>query len=319
MSKRSYGEDHPDLSGDTLTDKDIPSHAPSSYYRLSSNLTPPTGDVHSDGGAGVVPTIRCGGRDVTGEEGKLSDSSAGIKPAGLSGYGTPAVLGSGVNCRTSNSLKNSCHQACIIGSCIAGEDRLIDGVEWQRIHKAFPPHNTSTFVPPVSVPHTREVMERRQKDKGVFAWIDAVITSSGHTSDSIPTTSPIPIVATRATTTGSSARPGGNLLLIGSDNDDPDSTGIGGPNPSYPCLIKSPPSLSLVLSGALTTTVHPYLREAFEYPSIQKGVERMPTVLKVVISAPKEAKPERKDARSPILGPIFSGKTALYSKVRHTV
>ncbi|RPB02975.1 hypothetical protein L873DRAFT_1787412 [Choiromyces venosus 120613-1] len=49
MSKRSYGgENRPDLSGDTLTD------------------------------VGLVPTIRCGGKDATAEEAKLSASGAGI-------------------------------------------------------------------------------------------------------------------------------------------------------------------------------------------------------------------------------------------------
>ncbi|RPB02944.1 hypothetical protein L873DRAFT_1787391 [Choiromyces venosus 120613-1] len=79
MSKRSYGEDHPDLSGDTLTgDRDTLSHTLSPCYRLSNNLTPPTCGMHSDGDVGLVPTMRCGGKDATAEEAKLSAFGAGI-------------------------------------------------------------------------------------------------------------------------------------------------------------------------------------------------------------------------------------------------
>ncbi|RPB02942.1 hypothetical protein L873DRAFT_1787389 [Choiromyces venosus 120613-1] len=292
---------------------------------------------------------------------------AALEPERLSNYRIPAALGPGVNQYTSNSLKKSRHQACIIDSCIAEEDRLIDGVEPQTIHKTLPSHKISTFMPQVSVAHTREEVERI-KNKNVFAWIDAVIISSGHISDSTAATSPVtddlidlfatdllvvkssPSISSLAlarqvparttsdisildldcdfsgppvspdlkhTATASSlssARPGSDLTLIDSDNDALDS---GGPNPSYPCLIELPPSLNLVLLGAPTTKIPPHLREAFEYPSIQKEVERMPTVVKVVISAPKETKPGRKDTRSPILCPIISAKTALHSEVGH--
>ncbi|RPB02947.1 hypothetical protein L873DRAFT_1787393 [Choiromyces venosus 120613-1] len=79
MSKRSYGEDHPDLAGDTLTgDRGTLSHTLLPCYRLSSNLTPPTCDMHSDGDVGLIPTMRCGGKDATSEEAKLSASGAGI-------------------------------------------------------------------------------------------------------------------------------------------------------------------------------------------------------------------------------------------------
>ncbi|RPB00313.1 hypothetical protein L873DRAFT_1805464 [Choiromyces venosus 120613-1] len=41
----------------------------------------------------------------------------------------------------------------------------------------------------------------------------------------------------------------------------------------------------------------------------------MGTVLNVVISALKEAKAVRKEARSPILGPVIPARTALHSEV----
>ncbi|RPB02976.1 hypothetical protein L873DRAFT_331195 [Choiromyces venosus 120613-1] len=233
---------------------------------------------------------------------------------------------------------------------------------------------SSGFMPQPPVPHARGEAERIEKNKSAFAWIDAVVISAGHMSETMTPTSPVindlidlfttsfsvdrsspgvlplalahqlpvhkssgmsildldchysgppvPPDLKHATITISlnSAPPTGDLLLLHSERGALDSADGGSPNPAYLCLIESPPSSNLELSGTLTTRIPPHLRGASEYHPIQKEmgkVERMRTVVEVVISAPKEAKLERKDARSPILGPIIPAKTALHSEVGH--
>ncbi|RPB02934.1 hypothetical protein L873DRAFT_1841552 [Choiromyces venosus 120613-1] len=267
---------------------------------------------------------------------------AALEPKGLSSYRILVVLESGVKGTTFNSLKKSCRQRDFMDSCIVGGHQLTGAAEPQMIPSAYPSSSASAFMPQLPILHTREEAGRAKKNKSHIS--DNITTTSPVTSDLIdlfatnllipacnhggtsildldceyssPLVSP-DLKHTATTSSLTSARPGCDLLLIDSDDDPLDSRGSRGPNPSYSCLIEQPPSLNLVQLGALTTKVPPHLREAFEYPSFQKEVERVPTVVKVVISAPKEAKPERKDARSPILCPIISAKTALHSEVGH--
>ncbi|RPA94030.1 hypothetical protein L873DRAFT_1814943 [Choiromyces venosus 120613-1] len=84
MSDRNYGgEDHPDLSGDTLTEFSlqeggyIPSQKVSPFESWSNNLTFRARAVHSYGGAGLVSTKRWGSRDATAEAVKQYASGAG--------------------------------------------------------------------------------------------------------------------------------------------------------------------------------------------------------------------------------------------------
>ncbi|RPB02982.1 hypothetical protein L873DRAFT_1787415 [Choiromyces venosus 120613-1] len=97
-------------------------------------------------------------------------------------------------------------------------------------------------------------------------------------------------------TTSLNSAPTGGLLLVGSGGDAMDP--------------KSPPSHNLAPSDTLTTAIPLHLRDASEYPPIQKEVQRMGAVVKVRISAPEEAKEERKEARSLISGPIISTRIA---------
>ncbi|RPA94055.1 hypothetical protein L873DRAFT_1814978, partial [Choiromyces venosus 120613-1] len=84
MSDRNYGgEDHPDLSGDTLTEfslqkrGDIPSQKVSPFETCSTSLTPRARGVHGYGGTGLVSTKRWGSRNATAEAVKQSASGAG--------------------------------------------------------------------------------------------------------------------------------------------------------------------------------------------------------------------------------------------------
>ncbi|RPB02950.1 hypothetical protein L873DRAFT_1787395 [Choiromyces venosus 120613-1] len=93
-----------------------------------------------------------------------------------------------------------------------------------------------------------------------------------------------------------------------------DSTSGGGSNHSFPCSIGLPPGLNLVLPSTLTTAIPPHLRDASRYTSIQKEAERMRIMRSVRISTPKEAKAERKEARSPFLVPRISARTTSHSE-----
>ncbi|RPB02946.1 hypothetical protein L873DRAFT_1787392 [Choiromyces venosus 120613-1] len=293
---------------------------------------------------------------------------AAIEPGELSSYLMPTVLRSFVKGSTFKNLKSSCHQTSLMDSSIV-EDQLIDGAEQQIIRSTCLSHNASGFMPQPPVSHSQEEAERIEKNKRVFAWIDAVVISACHMSETMTTTSPVtndfidlfttnllvvrspptilplalahqlpagnssgisildldcdysgPPVSpdlkhTTIITNLNSAPPFGDLLLLDSGNDALYSADDGGPNPSFPCLIESSPSHNLELSGTLTTAIPAHLRGASEYPPIQKEVERMRTVVKVVISAPGEAKQERKERPSLISGPIISARTASHSEV----
>ncbi|RPB02968.1 hypothetical protein L873DRAFT_1787408 [Choiromyces venosus 120613-1] len=293
---------------------------------------------------------------------------AAHEPEGLSSHLIPAVLGSCVQENTSTGLENICHQTSLMDSCIVEEDPLMDGAEQQMILSASPSDKTWGFTQQVPALPTKEEAERIEKNKSVFAWIDAVVVSTGHMTENITKTSTVtndlidlfdtnslpakgsprisPLALTHqlpahslsgisildldcdylgppvsrdlkhtTITTSLNSTPTGDLLLMDSDNSAWDSTDGGGSTPSFPCLIKSPPSCNLELSGALTTAIPPHLRGASAYPPIQMEVERMRTVVKVVISAPKEAKEERREAPSLISDPIISARTASHSEV----
>ncbi|RPB02943.1 hypothetical protein L873DRAFT_1801539 [Choiromyces venosus 120613-1] len=291
-----------------------------------------------------------------------------LEPEGLSSPLIPAVLGSFVKENASKSLKNSCYQTLLMDSCIV-EDQLIDGAEQPMMPSTCPSDSASRCMPQPSLPQAGGDAERVEKNKSVFAWIDAVIISACHMSETMTTTSPVtsdlidlfttnlfvvrsplsvlPLVLahqlpagnssgisildldcdysgppvspdlkhTTITTSLNSALPIGDLLLLDSGNDALDCADGGGPNPSFPCLIESPTSHNLALSGTLTPAIPPHLRGASEYPPIQKEVGRMRTVVKVVISAPKAAKEGREEGNSLISGPIISARTASDSEV----
>ncbi|RPB02960.1 hypothetical protein L873DRAFT_1787405 [Choiromyces venosus 120613-1] len=293
---------------------------------------------------------------------------AALEPKGLSTYLIPGVLGSCVQEKAYTSLKNICHQTSLMDSCIVEGDQLMDGVEQQMILSTSPSDETWGFTQQVPALPTKEEAERIERNKSVFAWIDAVVISAGHITEGITTASTVtndlidlfdtgsllakssPRISPLALahqhpahslsgisildlhcdyagppvsrglknttiTTSLNSTPTGDLLLMDLDNSALDSANGGGPNPCFPCIIESPPSHNLALSGTLTTTIPPQLRGASEYPPIQKEVERMHTVVKVVISVPKEAKEERKEASSLISGPIISARTASLAEV----
>ncbi|RPB02954.1 hypothetical protein L873DRAFT_1787399 [Choiromyces venosus 120613-1] len=123
-----------------------------------------------------------------------------------------------------------------------------------------------------------------------------------------------PVIHTTTRMSLNSSSSSGHLLLM-DFGDASDPTPGGGPGPFVPRPGESPPSLNLSLPGSLTAATAPHLRDGTGYPSPRKGVERMRTVVKVVISAPKGVQAERKEARSPISGPIFSARTASRSEV----
>ncbi|RPB02979.1 hypothetical protein L873DRAFT_1841578 [Choiromyces venosus 120613-1] len=279
---------------------------------------------------------------------------ATLEPGGLSSYLIPTVLGSLVKENTFKNLKSSCHQTSLMDSCTV-EDQLIDGAEQQIIPSTCLPHNASGFMPQPPVSHTQEIdaivisachlSETVTTTSQVTNDLIDLFTTNLFVVRSSPTILPLALAHqlpagnssgisildldcdysgppgspdlkhNTITTSLSLAPPLGDLLLLDSGNDALDSADGGGLNPSFPCLIESSPSHNPERSGTLTTTIPPHLRGASEYTPIQKEVERIRTVVKVVISAAKEVKVERKEGRSLISGPIISARTASHSEV----
>ncbi|RPA92507.1 hypothetical protein L873DRAFT_1817497 [Choiromyces venosus 120613-1] len=54
----------------------------------------------------------------------------------------------------------------------------------------FPSHNASPFMPQPSASHGGEEAERVEENNCVFAWIDEVVNSRRHISETKTTTSP---------------------------------------------------------------------------------------------------------------------------------
>ncbi|RPB05027.1 hypothetical protein L873DRAFT_1072850 [Choiromyces venosus 120613-1] len=114
------------------------------------------------------------------------------EPEGLSSYLIPAVLGSFVKENTFKNLKNSCHQTSLLDSCTVEEQLIDSGATNEALGMPISQLFWVFWLYAVTSSSSRlEEAERIETNKGVFAWIDALVISNGHMSETMTTTSPV--------------------------------------------------------------------------------------------------------------------------------